>query len=255
MESWDILIPAGGRTDDALRAASGSEFKPLVSLGGRTILETVTEAALAWDQTRRVYLLCEPEVPIPASLLDRVIRCDAFGSAPRKILTTLQEQTDLAERVLVLTADMPFLTSEMLTPFTRELQPEAEFAAAIYQRKEFEARFPASDNTFLRIADGAWTSGGVFAIRTEAFVRNRQRLEDAFAARKSIFKLAKLLGWGTLFAVVTRRATVPQLVERIEGILGCRIQPIRHAPVELAFDIDHASDLIYARKLLAPETT
>jgi hypothetical protein len=45
---------------------------------------------------------------------------------------------------------------------------------------------------------------------------------------------------------MTRAISVPEVVTKIEGVIGCKIAAVKNGPAELAFDVDDIPDYEYA---------
>ena len=112
-------------------------------------------------------------------------------------------------------------------------------------RQAFLARFPGSDNIWVPLREGEITNGSVFVVDPELLIRNRQRFEQAFDARKSQFRMARLVGLRVLLELLLHRLSLGTIERRCSAILGGRARAVLSSPPELAFDVDQFSEYRY----------
>ena len=106
----------------------------------------------------------------------------------------------------------------------------------------------------MRLKDDSYTIGCAFVVNGETLLRNEAHLRAVFDARKSQWKMARLVGWGTILRFVTRQLTVSLLQARISHIARCKGVALPHMPPELAYDIDQPAEYTYAREHAKPQT-
>ena len=75
-------------------------------------------------------------------------------------------------------------------------------------------------------------------------------IEEAYEARKSPFKLAKMLGPKFIFKFLLRRLTIEELEERISSLIKAKGKAVVTSYPEIGMDVDKNSDLELARKML-----
>jgi MFS family permease/GTP:adenosylcobinamide-phosphate guanylyltransferase len=254
MEKVDVVLPAGGRIAGDFAAEAGAELKALIPLGGRTVLERMLAALRATGRVGRIVIVGPSEVAShPAARAADAVLPEGGTTGPANILRGLEWLRDAsggqqAERVLIVTTDLPFLTPEAITSFLDACPSELEACVPVIRRDEFEARFPGSSGFYVRLRDGQWAVGCTFLVNPATIIRNRSHLEGAFAARKSPVTMARLLGPLFIIRFLARRLTVGQVEQRCLEILGCTGRGMRGCAPELAFDIDRPEDYRYAAK-------
>ena len=253
MKNVAALILAGGRNSPEMRAATGGrENRALVPLAGRPMLHYVAEAVRGGLQGRG-RILVAGDVPTPPG-------CDAVPGGASLVDTLMNGAGALRpgeSRLLVATADIPFLTGEAVADFLRQADGlPAEFHYPIVPAGLCAERFPQMRRTTLRIAEGRFT-GGNLALLDPAFLRDREGvLRAAYARRKSIVGLADLMGPSLLLRLFASRV-VPGLltIGRLEGAVGRMLGGVRARAVVSAFpevgaDVDRPQDVEIARSLL-----
>lgn len=247
----DAILPAGGRISGEFALEAGAEVKALIPIDGRTMLERTLDTLRATGRIERVILIGPGEVAEhPAARLADAVLPEGGDSGPANILHGLEwlRENDgrHADRVLILTTDLPFVTSNAINAFLDSCPADIDLCAPIIRREAFEERFPGSENEYVKLRDGEWTMGCSFLVNPEALERNRRHIEQVFAARKSQLGMVRLLGFMFIARFVFGRLTVRHIEERCRSLLGCSGQGILGSPPELAFDIDKIDEYRYA---------
>lgn len=159
-------------------------------------------------------------------------------------------------RLLVVTADIPFLTPDAITALLKEA-PDADFVYTIIPAALCQAAFPEMRRTTLRIAEGEFTGGNVVLLNP-AFLRTSEAVvRKAYALRKNVPGLAALLGPTTILRLLASRLaptllTLPQLEAAVSRLLGgARARALVSPFPGVGADVDHPEDVALARKYLA----
>lgn len=249
--SIDVVLPAGGRISGEFAEEAGVSVKALVEIDGRTVLQRTIDALRATGLVNRAIVIGPDEIadhPVAESA-DAVLP-EGGDSGPANILRGLQWLTDTdgshADRVLVLTTDLPFLTPESIREFVDACPSHADLCAPLVSAEAFDERFPGSENIYVKLADGRWTMGCGFLVNPASIEANRDHIEAAFQARKSQAAMARLLGLGFIVKFLTGRLTIPDIEARCSKMLGCACVAVPDSPAELAFDLDHIGEYHYA---------
>ena len=256
MSKTAALILAGGKTTPEMReAAGGVANRALVSFNGRTMLDYVVTAVRGGlpghnDAGR---ILVAGDVPTPAG-------CEAVPGGTSLVDTLLNGVSVLGPdetRLLVATSDIPFLTVEAVRDFVEQTATTpAAFYYPIVRAEVCAARFPDMRRTTLRIAEGTFT-GGNLALLDPAFLRRREAtLRAAYARRKSVTALARMLGPGLLFRLVVSRLhpralAIPHLEAAVSRLLGgAAVRAVISPFAEVGADVDRPEDVVLARAYL-----
>ena len=257
MSETAALILAGGKNKPDMQAAcDGQENRALVDLNGRTMLSCVVEAVQSGlSQTGGGRVLVAGDVPLPAG-------CVAVAGGASLVDTLLSGVAHLAPsetRLLVVTADIPFLTGDAVADFlnrARALGPNVPFIWPIIGAQDCAAKFPAMKRTLLRVKEGTFTGGNI-ALLDPAFLSEKESvLRAAYARRKSVAALAQMLGPDLLLRLFVSRfapsvlpiAYLEQAVGRVLGRIAVRALITPYA--EIGADVDRPDDVILARKWL-----
>lgn len=254
----DAVLPAGGRLYGAFAERTGVTAKALLSFEGRSILKRTISALRAEPRIGRIVVIGPQEVREEAMAAGADAAIEERSSAPENLQRGLdwlvRPAAGLpARRVLIVAADLPFLTAEAIGRFLDACPAGCDLAAPLVRREEFDAAYPATPSTFVRLRDGEVTLGCVFLVDPETIARCRAAIDRAFEARKSQWQMARLLGAGVVLRWVAGRLSTQHLVNRLDQTLGCRSCAVGGAP-ELAYDVDLPEDYDYALKYLSGQS-
>lgn len=239
--SVPAVVLAGGKP------VSGPNGQPiqraLIPLQGRTMLERVTEALQGAPAVGKVLVV--GDVPPPAGCLHAA---DRGGFVPN-ILAGVEAFPD-APHVLVATSDTPFLTPECVQDFVeRALALDADMVYPFVPVALCTQRFPGLKRTSLRLREGKLTGGNMVLARPGFLIEQRRRTEDAYAARKSPFRLARMIGPGMTLRLALgvlvwpSLVGVPELERAISNLLGGKARGICSSYPELATDVDRPEEI------------
>ena len=248
------LVLAGGRIKEPDAAAwkpllpTGATNRALLEIGGRSMLDRVVDA-LRESAPGRIFVA--GAVPLPRGCL----------AAPggETLLETLLAGVDALDksetRLLVVTADIPFLTPEAVRDVLERSAVDAAFVYPIVEAALCYGRFPEMKRTVVKTAQGTFTGGNVVVIDADFARREADAIRRAYAARKSPARLAGMLGLGTLGRLALAPlfpGTLPiPYLEAAAGRLlgGATVQALVTPFPEIGADIDRPADAILARKL------
>lgn len=159
-------------------------------------------------------------------------------------------------RLLVVTADIPFLTPEALVDLLHSA-PDADFVYTIIPASLCREAFPDMRRTTLKIAEGEFTGGNVVLLNP-AFLRTSEAaVRKSYALRKNVPGLAALLGPGTILRLLASRLSpallsLPQLEAAVSRLLGgARARALISRFPGIGADVDHPEDVALVRLYLA----
>ncbi|MBC7809101.1 MAG: nucleotidyltransferase family protein [Akkermansiaceae bacterium] len=249
------MITAGGRLSPELAAVCGTTVKALVPLGDSRFIDRVV-FALRDSGAVSAIAIVGPVSELQAAGIAADVWADEKMTGPENIqqgIVALREAGYLIgeERLLLCATDAIFLGAGTVIDLlaVAQTQPEADIVFPIVRREVYEQQFPGSPNVYAPLADGAFTGSSVQVVRPSAIERCLPYIEKAFAARKSQWEMAKLLGWNFTWRFITRTLTVDAAVAKVSAVTGLNC----HAPIfpsaRIAADVDTLADYEYAMKL------
>ena len=244
---YDAVLPAGGRITGAFEQMAGVSLKALIPHEHGTVLEHTISVLKETNTMGRIVVVGPENLQGHPSVkwADMVLPEGESGAENSLIGLKWLAKSDISRKVLIVTTDLPFLSCESVNAFLDACPQDGDICIPILTEDELESRFPGSDNTYVPLKDGHWTMGGVFLVHPDTLLGRRTRLEDVFAARKSQFRMACLLGPRFIMRFLTKRLTVADIESKGSDLFRCRGYAIRHSPPELAFDMDELKDYEY----------
>jgi GTP:adenosylcobinamide-phosphate guanylyltransferase len=240
----DCIVVAGGvpGPEDPLYAYTQGKPKALLDMEGRTMLERVMDALQTAEQVERIVVVGLGSAMGMQFLRPADKHIPDQGGMVSNVLAGLEwlRRTDPdVEAVLFCTSDIPTITGPIVDEFVARCEP---FDKGVYyilvSAEAMERRFPHSNRTYVKLK-GADVAGGDMAIARVEIVDDHEDLWMALSnARKHAWKLARIVGLGTLFRYLTRRMGFVQIEEKAEQIINRPIQIVLDPPAELAMDAD-----------------
>ncbi|HET9393010.1 MAG TPA: nucleotidyltransferase family protein [Candidatus Rubrimentiphilum sp.] len=235
------VITAGARVDGEFARRIGTDVKALARIGGRTMLQAAIESARAAGVTR-LAVIGGPEVRAAcAGSADRFIEEGDGETNIRRALEAWESDAPL----LYLTSDMPFIHAQALLAFLEAVPPDA-LALPLTSCAVFERRFPGAPPFGVAIGGERVVNGGAFWIPPNAAATVASFAVRFFSARKSVMRMAVLLGPVFCVRFMLRRLSIAALEQHAHHVLGIPARAIRDAPPDLAYDVDTLEEYDYA---------
>ncbi len=242
----DALLLAGGGTSAAgNKAFLDGAGHPLVWYVARALAEApsvgrVVAVGPAEDLRRACGDLLAAVVP------------ETGGSVVENLLAALAALPP-APRVLAAAADIPLLTAAVVEEFVSACaKEEADFYYPIVPQTVVQDRYPGVRKTFVRVLDGSFTGGSIFAFNPGVVPRVRELLEKMVRARKKPWIMAGIVGWSTAMKLASGRLSVAEAEARLGEITGLVLRAVVLRRPELALDADleHPENLALIRRAL-----
>ncbi|UCG23503.1 MAG: nucleotidyltransferase family protein [Chloroflexota bacterium] len=252
----DCVLVAGGRPEpkDPLYVETQGEPKALLEIDGRPIVELVLQALHGAESIDRVVLVgLDADVNLDKGQPLETI-ADQGGLVANGLagLSRLLERRPETKHVLFSSADIPAVSSDIVDDIVDGCRP---FEKAAYyfmvDRQTMERSYPNSARTFVRLKDMQVAGADMFIADARLASENSQLLHDMAAGRKRPWKLARIVGLGTLLALWLSRLTLAGIEHRAETVIGrpVSVQLTPHA--QLAMDVDKPEQLQLLRKAMA----
>ena len=248
-----MIIPAGGTIDDAFAKIVNTTNKALIPFDGTTVLKSTMNALRGTDRVNRIVLIGpESMYSTPEGK-----SADEFipegKSGPENIfrgLDWLEKLQAPPKQVLIVTADLPFVTSETINNFLDLCPVGYDFCVPLISQDQYLEVYPGSDSTFVKIKDGTWTTGCAYLATTKGLEQSMHHIEKVFQQRKSKLGMARLLGWGFVFKLLLKQLSVSDVEAKVSDLLHVKAKAIPNSPAQLAYDVDFQDDYYYALNAL-----
>jgi len=257
VEKLDAILLAGGKIDPELQKAAGVDNRALIPLGSRTMLERVTDALHESVRIGSIYIVGDmPPQPGCTAVKpegDLYANLQAGIAAARKANPSLK-------RVLTVTADIPFLSAGAVDDFVANGSAGgAHLCYPIVPMDAYNRIFGAMKRTTLKLRDGHFTGGNIMLLDAHLMTDKADRIRDAYAARKNVFRLGAMLGPGLLFKILISQAIAPgalsvaELEAGVSRLLGdnYRAAAVVTQYPEIGTDVDKLEDVEFARRWFA----
>ncbi|MFN2460364.1 MAG: NTP transferase domain-containing protein [Candidatus Velthaea sp.] len=236
------VITAGGRAGAEFAAATGTDIKALAPLGARRLIDPVIEAAAACG-VQGIAVIAGPEVAAHCrGRVDRII--EAADDGVENIRRALHA-FEAAPGLLYLTCDLPFVTGAALAEFAGRAAGAA-VAMALANADAYETQFPGAPPHGVALGGERVANGSAFVIAREAVAPLEAVAGRFFTARKSLIRLALLLGPALCWRFACRRLDIATVEARARRVLGVDVRAVRDAAPGLCYDVDDVADWAYA---------
>jgi len=237
------IVTAGGipKPDEPLYEYTQGKSKALLEIAGKPMVQWVLDAVGASDKVEQVVIVglgpdsgvsCQKPltyIPNQGSMLDNV----------RTSIDKVVELNPEAELILMVSSDIPALTTEMVDWAIETAQEtEDDMYYNLITKEVMEARFPGSKRSFIKFKDAEICGGDMNLVRASAASGNDELWEQLIAARKNVFKQAALFGFSTLILLLTRQLSIHDAAPRVSKQIGIRGRAIFCPYAELAMDVD-----------------
>jgi CTP:molybdopterin cytidylyltransferase MocA len=241
------VIAAGGEADAPLAAAIGERHKALARYRDRPIVENVVLAAL--DAGLEVALVCAPEVLSALGPLSHRVLHSLPGASGIRSAVAGASLMKAGTRLIFLPGDCPLIQPKHLTEFAFAIEArlgsgEADtwFAAGITPRERVQNALPGAPYKYLRLRDGHFASGALFATNHRGLRSAHGIFEAVHRNRKSQLRMLLGLGPGPLFAYATGRLSIDGAERSAGRLLGGPSYIIPDSHPATTFDIDTPED-------------
>jgi molybdopterin-guanine dinucleotide biosynthesis protein A len=241
------VITAGGTVGADFARAIGTSFKALAPLGKHRLIDPALEAARAIDVSA-IALVAPPAVAdYCASRADIIVAAATDGG--ENILRALRAFPQ-AERLLLLTSDMPFIDAASLSVFIERSRPSA-LTMALAPAAAYAAEYPAAPPHSVTLGGQRFANGSAFVIDRAAIAPLERLAGRFFAARKSLPRLGALLGPALCLRFALGRLSIADIERRAGNVLGITARAVVEAAPALCYDVDDIADWTYANSLAA----
>jgi molybdopterin-guanine dinucleotide biosynthesis protein A len=234
-------ITAGGRVDGAFAERIGTDVKALAPFGGTLLIDLAIAAARDAGATRVSVVGPKEVLAHCGDTID-----DALDETPtgegnlRCALSTAR-----GDALLFLTSDMPFVDGRVLRDFMTRAG-NAHIAMPVAEVDDYEAAYPGAPPHITSIGNDRVAGGSAFFLAAGIAPRVEEVATRLFAARKSAWALATLLGPALLVRFALRRLRISDVERRAARVLGLRATAIRNASPALCYDVDTLEEYEYA---------
>jgi len=254
----DAIVTAGGipQPQDPLYSYSHGDSKALIDLAGKPMIQWVLDALGDAKNVDNIILIgLSPKTGLTSK--KPIYYISNQGRMLANIVVGVKKALELNKKtqyVLVVSSDIPSLKPEMVDWLIETcLETKDDLYYGICPRDVMENRFPDSKRTYTHLKDMDVCGSDINLTHVRMATEHLDMWESLIGTRKSPLKQAGIIGFGTLFALFTRRLTLEDAVRRVSERLGIKGRSIVWPYAEPCMDVDKPHQLELLRTDLAKQ--
>ena len=244
----DAIVTAGGipRPEDPLYTYSHGDSKALIDVAGKPMIQWVLDALGAAKKVDNVIIVgLSPKSGITCKKPLHYVSNQ--GRMLANIVAGVNKALEINKRnkyVLIVSSDIPALKAEMVDWLINTcMETKDDIYYGVCPKDVMEARFPGSRRTYTHLKDMDVCGADMNITHVRMTTEHLDMWESLIGSRKSPLKQASIIGFGTLFALFTRRLTLEDAVRRVCERIGIKGRAIVWPHAEPCMDIDKPSQL------------
>jgi GTP:adenosylcobinamide-phosphate guanylyltransferase len=249
----DAIVTAGGipRPEDPLYTYSHGDSKALIDVAGKPMIQWVLDALGNAKQVDNVIIIgLSPKSGVTCKKPLHYVSNQ--GRMLANIVAGVDKALEINKKnkyVLVVSSDIPTLKSEMVDWLIDTcMETKDDLYYGVCPKDVMEARFPGSKRTYTHLKDMDVCGADMNITHVRMATEHLDMWESLIGSRKSPLKQAGIIGFGTLFALFTRRLTLEDAVKRVCDRIGIKGRAIVWPHAEPCMDIDKPSQLELLRE-------
>ncbi|HEY3316386.1 MAG TPA: nucleotidyltransferase family protein [Bacillota bacterium] len=247
----NAVVMAGRANQGKLREVSDAPYEGLIDIAGRPMLDWVIKALKDSKRVKGIVVVAPAEVFRGKVDGAGVTFVEPADTMLKNILRGL-EALPPDELVLAVSSDLPLLTGHVVDDFLAQCEERpAELYYPIIEKNVIEPKYPGVHRTYAKLREGTFTGGNVLLVHPRLLKEKYQKAQAFVDARKSPFKMARVLGFGFVLKLLLNRLSLKELEKVIcknFELSGAAI-PCREA--EIGLDVDKPSDFELATQVLS----
>ena len=256
----DAIVTAGGipRPEDPLYSYSHGNSKALIDVAGKPMIQWVLDALGEAKKVDNVIIIgLSPKSGVTCKKPIHYVSNQ--GRMLANIVAGVSKALEINKRtkyVLVVSSDIPTIKPEMVDWLVKTcMETKDDLYYGVCPRNVMEARFPDSRRTYTHLKDMDVCGADINITHVRMTTEHLDMWESLIGSRKSPLKQASVIGFGTLFALFTRRLTLDDAVRRVCDRIGIKGRAIVWPYAEPCMDVDKPSQLELLRADLAGQQT
>ena len=244
----DAIVTAGGipRPEDPLYTYSYGDSKALIDVAGKPMIQWVLDAL---GDSKRVdnVIIIGLSSKSGVTCKKPLYYVSNQGRMLANIVAGVNKALEINKRskyVLVVSSDIPAIKPDMVDWLIKTcMETKDDLYYGVCPQDVMEARFPDSRRTYTHLKDMDVCGADMNITHVRMATEHLDMWESLIGTRKSPLRLASLIGFGTLFALFTRRLTLEDAVRRVSERIGIKARAIVWPYAEPCMDVDKPSQL------------
>lgn len=254
----DAIVTAGGipNPEDPLYSFLKGDAKALVDVAGKPMIQWVLDALGEAKHVKNVIVIglsskntltCKKPLHYVSNQ----------GRMLSNIVAGVSKSLELDKKnkyVLIVSSDIPSLKSHMVDWLVEEsMQTKDDLYYGVCTREVMERRFPESKRTYTKLKDMHVCGSDINVAHVRMATEHLDVWEQLIGNRKSPLKQASIIGFGTLFSLLTGGLTLEDAVTRVSQRIGIKARAIQWQYAEPCMDVDKPHQLELLREDLAKQ--
>jgi 2-phospho-L-lactate guanylyltransferase (CobY/MobA/RfbA family) len=244
------VVLGGSPNTGPFRESDQVDFEALLQVGEKVMVEYVIEALLHSKQIRKVVVVGPTEELNSRLTNPRVTVTAIVGDVMENLEAGLKLLPD-ADRVLIVTSDVPLLTAAAVDNFIELCGDRSgDIYYPVIPKKTLEQRFANARRTYVKLKEGIFTGGNVFLLNPAVLKRLLENGKKVFSLRKSPIGLCRIIGLSYFVKYLFGSLALEDVRQRASHVLGVRGEVVVSQSPEIGLDVDKPGDLKLVRSIL-----
>jgi GTP:adenosylcobinamide-phosphate guanylyltransferase len=244
----DAVVTAGGipQPDEPLYAHTKGEAKAMVDIAGKPMIQWTLDALGGAKNVDNVIITgLSPKSDLRCK--KPLYYLSNQGKMLDNLIAGVNKSLELNRKnkyVLLVSSDIPALKSEMVDWLINTcMETSDDIYYGVCPRELMEERFPGSKRTYTKLK-GMEVCGADINVTHVRMAGEHLEVWDALIAnRKNPVAQARVMGWDTLYLLLTRQATLQDFVGRVSKRIGIKGRAIVWPYAEPCMDVDKPNQL------------
>lgn len=238
----DAVILAGGK---GLPVGLQEKFpdtsnKAHIRINDRMLVDYVVQAAMDCTQVDKVFVVGDTAYLNAHIENKQVVVLQDTGDIYANFM--LAGTKSIKDTVLVLTADIPLITGEILDDFINNCYGREDVYYPIISKNVVLNYDKLANRTYANLVEGSFTGGNIFLVNTNSVKDASENIRGIFAKRKKVLELLKILGISFVIRYGMGRLKLQEVETHVGKILGCKVRAVTTNHVEIGIDVDKLED-------------
>jgi GTP:adenosylcobinamide-phosphate guanylyltransferase len=249
----DAVVIAGGTPapGDPLYNYTNGRPKALLELAGKPMIQWVLDALCGSPLVNSIVVIgLTPDCNLVCSKPMQYIG-DQGGMIEniRAGVLKVQSFDPSAKDVLVVSSDIPGITSEMVDwVIQTSLKTKQDACYNVIRREVMEKRYPGSRRSYVHLKDVEVCGGDMNVIAASMVTHQDSVWQKIVDSRKNALKQASLIGFDTLLLLLFHAITLESAVKTVSKRLGITGKALVCPYAEIGMDVDKPFQLEIMRQ-------
>jgi CTP:molybdopterin cytidylyltransferase MocA len=240
----DAVLTAGGipQPGEPLYPLTQGQSKALLPVAGKPMAQWVLDALSGSERVGRIVVV--GLAPGESALTSRkeLLFVPNAGSMIANAVAGIKkilEHNPSAQKVVICSSDIPCLTGAMVDwMITTCLASDHEIYYGLISQADMERRFPGSRRSYFAIKEGRFCGSDIILASTRLAGHYHPAWNEIVGARKNILRQAGIIGFGTLWLMLTHQMTIAEAERRAQTRLGVKGHILLDPYAETGMDVD-----------------